>query len=102
MSSFSSLCYFNSEEYHGGFRHTDVHPASDFGDPAEFGDVDPEVRKPSTEPGLQSSQLSLDEVQRGFLAPAILQYAIKDQLGHPKTQRDFALLLSGSLWHKDR
>ena len=31
-----------SEEYHGGFRSTDVHPACDFGDPSQFGDLDPE------------------------------------------------------------
>ena len=31
-----------SEEYHGGFRNTDVHPACDFGDPSQFGDLDPE------------------------------------------------------------
>jgi len=30
------------EEYHGGFAKTDVHPPSNFGDPAEFGDLDPE------------------------------------------------------------
>ena len=33
-----------SEEYHGGFKSSDVHPASDFGDPTEFGDLDPEVK----------------------------------------------------------
>ena len=31
------------EEYHGGFKKTDEHPASDFGDPSQFGDLDPEV-----------------------------------------------------------
>ena len=30
------------EEYHGGFAKTDVHPASDFGDPTTFGDLDPD------------------------------------------------------------
>ena len=40
---------FNSEEYHGGFKNSDVHPASDFGDPTEFGDVDPEVNKANTD-----------------------------------------------------
>ena len=38
----------NSEEYHGGFKNTDVHPASDFGDPTAFGDLDPEVTKTNT------------------------------------------------------
>ena len=33
------------EEYHGGFKKTDVHPSCDFGDPSEFGDLDPEVRQ---------------------------------------------------------
>jgi len=32
------------EEYHGGFKKTDVHPSCDFGDPSEFGDLDPEMK----------------------------------------------------------
>ena len=31
------------EEYHGGFKSTDVHPSCDFGDPSVFDDLDPEV-----------------------------------------------------------
>jgi len=30
------------EDYHGGFKPTDKHPASNFGDPETLGDVDPE------------------------------------------------------------
>ena len=30
------------EEYHGGFGPGQSHPASDFGDPGQFGDLDPE------------------------------------------------------------
>ena len=40
--------YVNTEEYHGGFKSTDVHPPCDFGDPSEFDDLDPEVSSPST------------------------------------------------------
>ncbi|XP_014243105.1 arginine kinase-like isoform X2 [Cimex lectularius] len=29
------------EEYHGGFKKTDKHPAKDWGDPGSFGDLDP-------------------------------------------------------------
>jgi len=32
------------EEYHGGFKKTDKHPKSDFGDPSKFGDLDPEMQ----------------------------------------------------------
>jgi len=32
------------EEYHGGFKKTDKHPSCDFGDPSEFGDLDPEMK----------------------------------------------------------
>ena len=42
------LQFINTEEYHGGFKNTDVHPASDFGDPSAFGDLDPEVTKTNT------------------------------------------------------
>lgn len=31
------------EEYHGGFKKTDKHPASDFGNPEDFGDLDPSM-----------------------------------------------------------
>ena len=30
------------EEYHGGFSADQVHPPSDFGDAAMFGDLDPD------------------------------------------------------------
>ena len=43
VDEFDQILNFNSEEYHGGFKKTDQHPACDFGDPSEFGDLDPEV-----------------------------------------------------------
>ena len=32
------------EDYHGGFGPDAVHPTSDFGDPHDFGDLDPDQR----------------------------------------------------------
>ena len=39
-----ALTFFLSmtQEYHGGFKKTAIHPASDFGDPTAFGDLDPD------------------------------------------------------------
>ena len=40
----NTSCLFIIEEYHGGFKSSDVHPACDFGDPSQFGDLDPETK----------------------------------------------------------
>ena len=40
----NTSCLFIIEEYHGGFKSSDVHPACDFGDPSQFGDLDPESK----------------------------------------------------------
>ena len=50
----------------------------------------------------RSNEAWLSLVQRFKMLLRQLSNAIKNQLGHPKIQRGHFLLLTGSLWHKDK